>query len=185
MAESASAFFTIGHSNRSIEEFIELLRESDIDLVVDVRRLPGSKKYPQFNEDSLAQSLTEADIGLRRAQGLTGRRNVSKEIPFEVNAWWKNRSFHNYADHALSDEFRASLDELRTWGESARPAVMCSEAVWWRCHRRLIADNLLARELSVEHILGKGQVKPAELSAGAVIDDDGSVTYPPTEDQED
>ncbi len=176
MAEST--FFTIGHSNRSIEEFIELLQENAIDLVVDVRRLPGSKKYPQFDEDSLEQSLAQSGIGFRRLQGLTGRRTVSRETPFEVNAWWKNRSFHNYADHALTEEFRSSLDELCDWGRSARPAVMCSEAVWWRCHRRLIADHLLARELPVEHILGKGHVKPAELSAGAVVDEDGIVTYP-------
>lgn len=175
---TASTFFTIGHSNRSIEEFIELLGESDIDLVVDVRRLPGSTKYPHFDEDALEKSLAEADVALRRLPGLTGRRNVSKDIPFEVNAWWRNRSFHNYADHALTDEFRSSLDELCDRRASATTAVMCSEAVWWRCHRRLIADHLLARGHEVAHILGRGQVKPAELSEGAVIGDDGTVTYP-------
>jgi uncharacterized protein (DUF488 family) len=146
---------------------------------VDVRRLPGSTRYPQFNADALSQALEQVGIGFRRAQSLTGRRPVSHDVPFEVNAWWENRSFHNYADHALSEAFRQGLDELRDWGRDRRPAVMCSEAVWWRCHRRIIADHLLARGEDVRHILGPGHVDAAQLSAGAVVSADGRVTYPP------
>ncbi|MBD7994582.1 DUF488 domain-containing protein [Arthrobacter sp. Sa2CUA1] len=170
--------FTIGHSNRSLDEFLELLQESAIEQVADVRKLPGSKKYPQFNNDALEASLAEHGIKLIRLEALTGRRPVSKDVPFEVNAWWENRSFHNYADHALSAEFREALEELLGTAASSRTALMCSEAVWWRCHRRIIADHLLVRDAEVCHILGKGQVKPAELSAGAVVDTDRGLTYP-------
>jgi uncharacterized protein (DUF488 family) len=170
--------FTIGHSNRTLAEFIELLQESRIELVVDVRRLPGSARYPQFDQDPLSVSLGEVGVRYRRAEGLTGRRPVSRDVPFEVNAWWENRSFHNYADHALSHDFRNALAELREWGRTRRTVVMCSEAVWWRCHRRIIADHLLARGVDVRHILGIGHIDAARLSAGAVIDPNGDVTYP-------
>jgi uncharacterized protein (DUF488 family) len=150
-----------------------------VQLVVDVRRLPGSTRYPQFNADALAAALERNGIGFRRAQSLTGRRPVSHDVPPEVNAWWENRSFHNYADHALSEAFREGLDELRDWGRDRRSAVMCSEAVWWRCHRRIIADHLLARGEDVRHILGPGHVDAAQLSAGAVVGADARVTYPP------
>ena len=174
----SARFFTVGHSNRAAEEFIRMLGESGVGTVVDVRRLPGSNRYPQFNEEPLAAALDEAGIGFRRAAGLTGRRPVSKDVPFEVNAWWQNRSFHNYADHALSDEFVDALAELQDTATARPAAVMCAEAVWWRCHRRIIADHLLARGQTVDHILGRGQVVAAELSAGAVVGRDGGVTYP-------
>ncbi len=171
-------FFTIGHSNRSLEEFIELLQEGGIEQVVDVRKLPGSNKYPHFNADTLAASLSEAGIDFIRSAPLTGRRPVSKDVSFEVNAWWENRSFHNYADYALSAEFSAGLAELIKQEPARRVALMCSEAVWWRCHRRIIADHLLAHDENVHHIVGKNQIKPAELSSGALIGSDKSVTYP-------
>ena len=110
-------FYTIGHSNRSIEEFYELLEEHNIAHVVDVRKLPGSKRYPHFNADTLGNYLAEHDVQFSRSARLTGRRKVSKDIPFQVNAWWQNRSFHNYADHALSQEFHEALRDL----ESAAP----------------------------------------------------------------
>lgn len=181
------AFFTVGHSNRSLKEFLELLEENEVDLVVDVRRLPGSSKHPHFDEDALGASLGEVGVELVRSPALTGRRPVSKTVPFEVNAWWQNRSFHNYADHALSEEFRDALEEVRSWGSEKRVAVMCAEAVWWRCHRRIIADQLLARGEDVQHIMGPGQTMDAELSKGAVVDEaDGDtgaarVTYPAAE----
>ncbi|MGO1765264.1 MAG: DUF488 domain-containing protein, partial [Brevibacterium yomogidense] len=129
------AFFTVGHSDRSLEEFLGLLEENAVELVVDVRRLPGSSKHPQFDQDALSASLAGTGIGMIRSPALTGRRPVSKTVAFEANAWWQNRSFHNYADHALSDEFHEALEELRSWGAEKRVAVMCAEAVWWRCHR--------------------------------------------------
>lgn len=174
-------FFTIGHSNHTSAEFTELLRAHDIGLVVDVRRFPGSTRYPQFNEDALLSTLTEAGIGFRRAQGLTGRRPASKDIAPGVNGWWRNRNFHNYADHALSEEFCSALDDLRERGREHRATVMCSEAVWWRCHRRIIADHLLARGEEVVHILGRKRGEAASLTSGAVIGNTGDVTYPATQ----
>ena len=174
-------FFTIGHSNRTIEEFIGLLDDHDVELVVDVRRFPGSARYPQFDEDALAATLSEAGIDFRRSTGLTGRRPRSADVPAEVNAWWENRSFHNYADHALGEEFRWALSELREWGQERRSAVMCSEAVWWRCHRRIIADHLLAHGEDVLHVMGSGRSQAAQLSVGAVIGDDLTVAYPASE----
>lgn len=173
-------FFAIGHSNRTLGEFIELLQEFRIELVVDVRRLPGSARCPWFDQDPLSIVLGEVGIRYRRAEGLTGRRPVSEDVPFEVNAWWMNRSFHNYADHALSDEFQSALAALREWGRKRRAAVMCSEAVWWRCHRRIIADHLLAHAEDVRHVLGVDHIDVARPSLGAAIDPHGNVTYPAT-----
>jgi hypothetical protein len=170
--------FTVGHSNRAIDDFLALLRESGIEAIVDVRRLPGSARYPQFDADTLASTLHAAGVDYRREESLTGRRGRIRDVPQEVNAWWENRSFHNYADHALSAEFARGLAGLIEEGAGRPTAVMCSEAVWWRCHRRIIADHLLARELPVRHVLGAGNVAAAELSAGAAIGPDGVVTYP-------
>lgn len=169
---------TVGHSNRELNEFIELLAGTGSEVVVDVRKLPGSTKNPWFNADTLESDLAEVGIELRRLEGLTGRRPVSRTVPFTVNAWWQNRSFHNYADHCLSSAFRADLETLIGWSTEARCAIMCSEAVWWRCHRRIIADQLLARDLPVAHILGEGHIDRAKLSEGARIEADGTVTYP-------
>ncbi|WP_017610062.1 DUF488 domain-containing protein [Nocardiopsis xinjiangensis] len=171
-------FFTVGHSNHTSAEFTALLSAHGIELVVDVRRLPGSARYPQFDEERLSSALAEAGIGFRRAQGLTGRRPASENVPPEVNGWWKNRSFHNYADHALSEEFRCALEDVRTWGRQYRTTVMCSEAVWWKCHRRIIADHLLARGEKVVHLLGRRRTEEASLTSGAVIGGAGDVTYP-------
>ena len=171
-------FFTIGHSRRTLTEFVELLQGSRVESVVDVRRFPGSARYPHFDQDTLSTALDRLEIRYRHVEGLTGRRPVSKDVPFEVNAWWKNRSFHNYADHALSDDFRSALAELRQRGLAHRTALMCSEAVWWRCHRRIIADHLLAHGKDVRHILGGNHIDAAQLSPGAVVDPHGIVTYP-------
>lgn len=170
--------FTIGHSTRALAEFLGLLRGSRVQVVLDVRRLPGSTRYPWFDHDALCAALQQAGIGYRHARDLTGRRPVSRQVPFEVNSWWQNRSFHNYADHALSEEFGRGLAELRESGRESRVAVLCSEAVWWRCHRRIIADHLLADGQEVWHILGDDRVDAAQLSRGAVIGPGGAVTYP-------
>ena len=170
--------FTIGHSTRTFAEFAELLRDGGVQLVVDVRKLPGSTRYPQFDQDTLSAMLGDVGVGYQYALALTGRRTVSTEVPFEVNGWWTNRSFHNYADYAMSEEFRRAHAELREWGRTSRIAVMCSEAVWWRCHRRIIADHLLSHNETVRHIIGPGHVDTAQLSAGAVIGPADTVTYP-------
>ncbi|ANI91923.1 DUF488 family protein [Dietzia timorensis] len=175
-------FFTIGHSTRTIDEFLALLREAGVDVVVDVRRLPGSNRYPQFNADALSSSLHAAGADYSRIEELTGRRGRDRSMPSDVNGFWRNRSFHNYADWAMTSEFRTGLDRLRALGEDAVPAVMCSEAVWWRCHRRLIADNLLAAGDDVRHIMRPGVIEHAELTRGAVVDPETrQVTYPATD----
>ncbi|MGJ0203023.1 DUF488 domain-containing protein [Leucobacter sp. gxy201] len=175
---TAGTIFTIGHSNHELDEFLELVTGHGVDRVVDVRKLQGSRRYPQFDADALQASLASIGVGFGRLEALTGRRPVSRTVPFEVNAWWQNRSFHNYADHALSPEFATALAELRREGAARRTAVMCSEAVWWRCHRRIIADHLIAAGGTVRHVIGAGEAALAELSGGAVIGPGGAVTYP-------
>jgi uncharacterized protein (DUF488 family) len=171
-------FFTIGHSNRSFEEFSELLRGANIELLADIRTIPKSRANPQFNEDTLPGSLAACAIAYERIAALGGLRGKSKTIARDVNGFWTNESFHNYADYALSDAFRAGLDHLIENGGRRRCAVMCSEAVWWRCHRRIVADHLIARGEAVFHIMGKGRLEPARLTAGAVVQPDGKVVYP-------
>lgn len=171
-------FFTIGHSNRSLEEFIELLRGAEIGLLEDIRTIPRSRANPQFNENTLPASLAACDISYERVAALGGLRGKSKTIARDVNAFWTNESFHNYADYALSDAFRAGLDRLIEQGRKRRTAIMCSEAVWWRCHRRIVADHLIARGESVFHIMGKGRIEPARLTAGAAVQAGGEVVYP-------
>lgn len=172
---------TLGHSTRAIEEFVGMLTEADVELLVDVRRLPGSRRHPQFDQDALQHSLRDAGIAYDRIAALTGRRPVSKEVPFQTNALWRNRSFHNYADHALSDEFRDGLAQLRARSAELATAIMCSEAVWWRCHRRIIADHLIAAGDDVVHLMGPGTRQKARMTPGAVLGRDGSVTYPATD----
>lgn len=177
--------FTVGHSNLEFDQFTDMLEASGVRAIVDVRKLPGSKKYPWFNDDHLATHLPEHGIAYSRSEGLTGRRNVSKTIPFEVNGNWRNRSFHNYADHALGSEFVQALAELRDQAAETPTAIMCSEAVWWRCHRRIIADHLLAHGDDVQHIMGMTQhgptLTPAKLNDGATVGDDKKVRYPAQE----
>lgn len=180
----ALPFFTIGHSTRSIADFVELLRLGRVEHVIDVRTVPRSRTNPQYNEDALGQALAEYQIFHGRIAALGGLRSRVREIPPEVNGWWQNRSFHNYADHALSEEFRQGLEELVILGRERRTAVMCSEAVWWRCHRRLVADHLIARGEEVFHLMDPGRAEPARLTAGASIEG-GVVTYPPQVERSD
>lgn len=171
-------FFTIGHSNRSFDEFIELLRSAEIGLLADIRRIPRSRANPQFNQDTLAATLPTAKISYEWMAALGGRRGVVKAVPPDVNGLWRNLSFHNYADYALSAEFRAGLRHLIEQGREQRCSIMCSEAVWWRCHRRIVTDYLIANGETVIHIMAPGRFEPAQLTAGAVIRPDGTVVYP-------
>jgi uncharacterized protein (DUF488 family) len=163
----AEEFFTIGHATRPIAEFIELLTEAEVRLVVDVRTVPRSRTNPQFDRETLAVSLAAFDTGYRHIAALGGLRPRQREISASINAYWQNQSFHNYADYAMSREFRSGLDELRELGHGKRCAVMCAETLWWRCHRRIIADYLLAAGDSVFHILRAGHVEPAHMTAAA------------------
>ena len=159
--------FTIGHSTRSIPEFVDLLRAGPADLVVDVRTVPKSRRNPQYNEDVLAAELAPYQLGYRRIAGLGGLRGKSRDVPRQVNGFWENQSFHNYADYALSEEFAAALDELLALASDRRCAIMCAEAVWWRCHRRIISDYLLERGRAVLHLMGNERIEPASLTPGA------------------
>lgn len=173
--------FTIGHSTRSIEELLDLLRQNGVGLLVDVRRFPGSRRHPQFNSEALARSLDDAGIRYRHESDMGGRRTGRADSP---NQGWRNTSFRAYADHLDTPEFRAALDRL-TADAAANPAIMCAEAVPWRCHRRLIADALVASGVEVRHIISPTSVTSHELNPMARVDGRGRVTYPgPDADQQ-
>ena len=172
------AFFTIGHSTRTIEEFVGLLKEAGVRLVVDVRTVPRSRTNPQYNRDVLPNTLREFQIGYEHIAALGGLRGHKHSTPEATNAFWQNQSFHNYADYAMSAEFRAGLARLRELGHRTPSAIMCAEAVWWRCHRRIIADYLIAAGEEVFHIMGDGRIEPARMTDGARPAADGVLTYP-------
>ena len=169
--------YTIGHSTRSIPEFCDLLRRGPVELVVDVRTVPRSRRNPQYNENVLGGELLPYQVSYCRIADLGGLRGRSSAIAPEVNGFWENQSFHNYADYALSDQFADALGQLLQISATRRCAIMCAEAVWWRCHRRIIADYLLARGRAVLHLLGADRIEPARLTPGAEIED-GKVLYP-------
>lgn len=171
-------YFTIGHSNRSFAEFVELLKEPQVERVADVRKMPMSRANPQFNHDILPQELAEFQISYGHIAALGGFRGKAGDLVPGANDFWENKSFRNYADYALTGQFQEGLERLMAEGRKRRCAIMCSEAVWWRCHRRLIADNLIARGEAVFHIMGKGRIEAARLTSGAVIRPDKSVVYP-------
>lgn len=172
------AVFTIGHSTRTLAEFVSLLRQVNVTLLADVRSIPRSRAAPQFNGDALPASLAVDGIAYRHLPALGGRRHHRKGEPPSRNGYWRVAGFRNYADYAGTDEFRAALDGLRALARDHRCAIMCAEAVWWRCHRRIITDYLLAEGTRVEHIMGPGQVVPATLTPGARVMDDGTLRYP-------
>ncbi|WP_291187931.1 DUF488 domain-containing protein [Dokdonella sp.] len=171
-------FYTVGHSDRSLAEFTGLLTAVDIGLLADIRKLPGSRAHPQFNEDVLAGSLADLDIAYEHVAALGGLRGKSADVPKELNGLWRNASFHRYADYALSPPFRDGLAQVVDQARERRCALMCSEAVWWRCHRRIVADYLLAAGETVFHLMGKGRLEPARLTPGAVVRSDGTLVYP-------
>jgi uncharacterized protein (DUF488 family) len=174
----ASAFFTIGHSTRLVAELAGLLQQAEVRFVVDVRAFPRSRTNPQFNFDVLPASLAEWQIGYRHIQALGGLRGHGGDQRPSPNAYWENRSFRNYADYTGTAAFRTGLAELRDFGCVHTCAVMCAEAVWWRCHRRIIADYLIAEGEQVFHIMGPGLVEPARLNPAAVRQHDGTLIYP-------
>ena len=174
----AEPFFTIGHSTRPVAEFVDLLRSAEIRLVADVRIMPRSRTNPQYNRDALPATLAEFQIGYEHIPALGGLRGRNQNVPPDVNAFWRNQSFHNFADYALTEAFHAGLTQLRDLGRERRCAIMCSEAVWWQCHRRIIADYLIAAGETVFHILGKHRIEPARMTDAAEAAADGSLIYP-------
>lgn len=177
MLQMALPFYTIGHGTRSLPDFVELVMSVAVTLVVDVRTVPRSRSNPQYNQDTLPQSLEPFRIGHEHLASLGGLRGRARNVPTGLNGFWENDSFHNYADYALSDEFRDGLAHLRELGRARRCAIMCAETVWWRCHRRIITDYLLAAGESVFHILGPGQVEEAHMTASAQRQPGGRLTY--------
>lgn len=170
---------TVGHSTHPIDEFIELLQNAGVSIVVDVRTLRGSRHNPQFDEEDLGPSLVGAGIGYVPEPRLGGLRGKSRGVEPGVNAYWENASFRRYADYALGETFADGLAALTELAVPPQlPAIMCSEAVWWRCHRRIIADYLLARDVPVAHLMPGGRLTPASLTPGAVVHPDATLTYP-------
>jgi uncharacterized protein (DUF488 family) len=171
-------FFTIGHSVRPLPVFVDLLKNADVRLVVDVRAIPRSRTNPQYNTDTLPTSLRGFHIGYEHIAELRGRRGRQLSVAPATNAFWQNESFHNYADYATGEDFHTALKRLRQLGHAERCAIMCAETLWWQCHRRIISDYLIAAGEAVLHILGPGQTKPAGMTPGAKLGADGALTYP-------
>jgi uncharacterized protein (DUF488 family) len=154
LKQANKTIWTIGHSTHSLEEFVAMLCSFHIEWVVDVRRFPGSRKYPQFNKETLAHSLSQNQIGYEHLEALGGRR---KPHPDSKNTVWRNDSFRGYADYMETSEFEKGISALAGIASQHRTAFMCSEAVWWRCHRSMIADYLKFRGWVVMHIMGVGK----------------------------
>lgn len=169
-----SRFFTIGHSTRTQEELKEILRDARIDAVIDVRRFPGSKRHPHLGREELQRSLPASDISYEWwGEELGGRRSPR---PASRHIAWRNVSFRGYADHIDTEAFRSAIEELERRAATERLAFMCAEAVWWRCHRRLIADALLLRSHEVEH-LGLGRHEEHRLHPNVRAGEDGWPVY--------
>lgn len=166
--------FTIGHSTRTFDAFAGLLEAHGLRQVADVRTLPRSRRLPHFGSEALAAGLAARGVGYRHFPALGGLR---RPRPDSVNAGWRNASFRGYADHMQTPAFAAAVDALISWATSARTAVMCAEAVWWRCHRFLLADALLVRGVAVQHIVSKTRAQAHHLCEFARTDD-VRVSYP-------
>ena len=165
--------WTVGHSTRSGEEFAQILKAHGIQVLVDVRSFPGSRRYPQFNRAALAESLRQVGIEYKHEPRLGGRRTPRKD---SHNTAWKNASFRAYADHMESEEFRKGVEDLLEVAAKGRTAVMCAESLWWRCHRSLIADYLKAEGHTVIHILDQNKTEEHPFTSAARIVD-GSLSY--------
>lgn len=173
--------YTIGHSTRELDEFIALLRTHGIERVVDVRRYPGSRRHPHFGSEALRLSLRDAGVGYRHAPELGGRRRAAPDSP---NRYWRNDSFRAYADYMGTAEFRQALERLVRDAEETPTAIMCAEAVPWRCHRNLISDAVVAAGHDVAHVIDAKPAQPHTLNDGARLDPDGALVYPGAEDEQ-
>jgi uncharacterized protein (DUF488 family) len=169
--------YTVGHSTRTFDEFVGLVSGAGIARIVDVRAFPMSRRHPQFNRDNLVVSLPAAGIDYRHMPQLGGRRAARRHRPSR-NGLWRVDAFRHYADYAETPEFAGALDQLEALAREMPTAYMCAEAVWWRCHRRLISDYLLARGWRVVHVIAPDNITDAALTPGAVVHDDGTLSYP-------
>lgn len=173
--------YTVGHSNRGFDELVAMLRTNGVTRLVDVRRFPHSRKFPQFDEAAIAEALPP-DIGYQLIPELGGRRYTPEGVP-SPNGAWRVKAFRDYADHMATDDFRQGLDELLRLADQETPAIMCSEAVPWRCHRRLITDALIVAGAQVRHIMSPTSTKPAVLDPRAQVVNDRLI-YPPAADEQ-
>jgi uncharacterized protein (DUF488 family) len=172
--------YTVGHSTRTWPELVDLLQAHGIRLLADIRKLPGSRKFPQFDREALERALPEAGIVYVHLPALGGRRPAHKTSP---NTGWRNASFRGYADYMATEAFEGGLEQLRSLLPRGPVAIMCAEAVPWRCHRSLVSDALLARGARVLHLGTASEPRPHELTAFARVDGE-HVTYPPEGDAE-
>jgi len=168
---------TIGHSTRPLAELVSLLQGAGVDFLVDIRRFPRSRTNPQFNAESLGPALALQGIGYRHLPALGGRRGGAPSREPSPNTLWREAAFRAYADYTGTPEFQAGLAELLALAAQRSLAIMCAEAVWWRCHRRIVTDYLIARGNEVRHILGPGRIEPARLTEGAVAEPGGTLLY--------
>ena len=165
MSEESPHIFTIGHSTHPIERFLELLGQHEIALIVDVRSFPSSRRWPQFNQAELSESLQRANVQYHWMKHLGGRRHSKRED--SPHTAWTHPAFRAYADYAETTDFADGLIELMGFARAVRTAYMCSEGLWWRCHRRIISDYLTIHEWRVEHIMPDGKLRPHELASFA------------------
>jgi uncharacterized protein (DUF488 family) len=168
--------YTIGHSNRGVDDFVGLLEQHRIEALADIRRHPGSRKFPHFDREALGTVLEAHGIEYRWMESLGGRRKKEKGL-LSPNLGLENQSFRNFADYMLTEEFESAARDLTELAERKRTTIMCAEALFWQCHRRLVADQLVAQGWVVKHIFGRGELRPHALTRGAEIHD-GRVTYP-------
>jgi uncharacterized protein (DUF488 family) len=173
--DSQSVIYTVGHSTRTADAFVALLRAHGVTALADVRTVPRSRHNPQFNADALAASLVKAGIAYRPFPGLGGFRRAHADSP---NGGWRNASFRGYADYMQTPEFAEQLAALTTLASAATVAVMCAEAVPWRCHRSLIADALIVRGVRAEEIVSEARTQPHKITPFARVDG-MTITYPP------
>jgi uncharacterized protein (DUF488 family) len=174
---SKTKLFTIGHSTHPLERFLALVAQHGIEALADIRRFPGSRTHPQFNRDDFASALHKAGIAYHWLEALGGRRGKRRDISTSVNLGLHNAGFRNYADYMLAPEFQEGLARLLEVARRKHTALMCAEGLYWRCHRRLVSDFLVANGMTVEHIMPNGALRPHQLTPGAVIEG-GSVAYP-------
>ena len=182
-SQAIRTIFTIGHSTRTIAEFVALLAQVAVNLLIDVRSIPRSRTNPQFNADTLPEALAAAGIAYRHLPALGGLRRRAKGAMPSPNTFWRVAAFRNYADYAATDAFRRGLEELRALSRGNCCAIMCAEAVWWRCHHRIIADYLLAEGIPVAHIMGLNKIDLAEPTPGVWSLPGGTLVYPTAEDK--
>jgi len=169
--------YTIGHSTRSLEELIEALADAGVEVVADIRRFPRSRRYPHFDIENLGPALEVRGIAYRHFEALGGRRGARADGKPSPHRYWREPAFRNFADYAETEEFRAAFDALAVMAAARPTAILCAEAVWWRCHRRIVADYLIVAGFAVEHIFDRDKREAATLTPGAEPRVGGTILY--------